>query len=207
MSKNSGLIITLLSLFHMIVGNPIIAYRQESTTPKQLTQSKTIIARVDASSFPYGEALPNEFQWRNWDPKDAKQKQIGQRIHQAFAEWQDFAKAGLQAASDPTSATFKRWFGTQDDNTEIKNVFANTYDAKAGTATAKVAKMICDYKDISNFCKETTAAYTLPDSGEFHVCPYGLDRPLNSELDCSKFADSCSAAMRSLPMTLMHEMT
>jgi len=207
MFRSSELIIALFFLLHITLGNPIIADRQESTNSVHLRESRIIIARVAPSSYPYGNALPNEFQWRNWDPKDADMAIIGRKIHQAFIEWQDFAKAGLQAASDPTSATFKRWFGTQDDNAEIKNVFANAYDAKAGTATANVAKMICDYEDFANRCKESTAAYTIAKTGEFHVCPYGVDRNLNSEIECSKLDDSCSAAMRSLPMTLMHEMT
>ena len=207
MSRSSELIITLFFLLHITLGKPIIADHQESANSVHLSESRTIIARVDASSYPYGDALPNEFQWRNWDPNVAAQKAVGQRIHQAFIEWQDFAKAGLQAASDPTGATFKRWFGTQDDNAEIKNVFANAYDATAGSATANVAKMICDYRDFAERCGQQTAAYTMAKTGEFHVCPYGQDRPLNSELECSKLDDSCSMKMRSLPMTLMHEMT
>ena len=208
MFRSSEIIIVLFFLLHITLGNPIIADRQESTNAVHLSESRTIISRVDASSYPYGVALPNEFQWRNWDPNDAQQAIMGQKIHQAFWEWQDFAKAGLKAASDPTSATFKRWFGTQKDNAEIKNLFANAYDLKAGTATVNVAKMICDYKDFANRCGEETAAWSLGETGQFHVCPYGLDRPLNSELGCQNFyGDSCSGRMRSLPMTLMHEMT
>ncbi|KAG4444235.1 hypothetical protein IFR05_000332 [Cadophora sp. M221] len=209
--RSLKLFVALLSLIHTTLGNPIIVDTRNPTASIHDRESRTIIPRVDASSYPYGEALPNEFQWRNWDPKDPDQKKQGEKIHQAFVEWQDFAKAGLQAASDPTSDTFKRWFGKQDNNEEIKNVFANAYDVTAedgkGAATANVAKMICDYQDFKKRCKESTAAWTMPDSGEFHVCPYGLDRLLNSELVCSNFDDSCSAEMRSLPMTLMHEMT
>jgi hypothetical protein len=88
-----------------------------------------------------------------------------------------------------------------------KTFSLNAWDASAGTATAEVAKMICDFKDFKNRCKETTKAWTLQDSGEFHICPPGLSLSLNSELECENLDDSCSAAMRSLPMTLMHEMT
>jgi hypothetical protein len=38
-------------------------------------------------SYPYGDALPNEFQWLEWDPDDEDQKKDGQKIHEAFKQW------------------------------------------------------------------------------------------------------------------------
>lgn len=203
----TSLVAVLLILPYSSPANPVLGERQDLTPSIQLSTSKTFNRREDPSSYPYGNAITNEFQWRNWDPSDKDQRKDGERIHKAFVEWQDFAKAGLTAASIDTGDTFKRWFGKQDNNTENKKVFAAAYDGTSNTATVNVAKMICDRLDFKSRCKETTAAWTIADTGEFHICPYGLDRNLNSDIDCATLDGSCSAAMRSLPMTLMHEMT
>ncbi|KAL9108046.1 MAG: hypothetical protein Q9227_007152 [Pyrenula ochraceoflavens] len=164
------------------------------------------------SSYPYGTALTNEFQWVNWDPKNDDDKKDGQKIHQAFQELGDLVKAGSTEAGKTDGDPFKRWFGKQDDNSEIKKVFDNIWSGDSATST--VAKMVLDRKDFQKdgdkgWCevKTTMAAYTMADSGRFHVCPYGLGRKQNSEIQCGDLADSCSADMRSLAMTLLHEMT
>jgi hypothetical protein len=207
MIARSGIALALLSISFTAFANPIDIDRRDAASSTNLNSDRTIVARADTSSYPYGDALPNEFQWRNWDPTGEDQKRDAERIHNAFIEWQDFANAALSVASNKDSDTFKRWFGTQDDPDEIKNVFANMWDSTNGKATNNVAKMICDREDFKSRCGARTAAYTIAETGEFHVCQYGLDRPLNSELNCENFDDSCSAKMRSLPMTLLHEMT
>ena len=45
------------------------------------------VKREDPVSYPYGDALPNEFQWLGWDPEDEDQKKDGQKIHEAFKQW------------------------------------------------------------------------------------------------------------------------
>lgn len=207
MIARSGMVLALLSAALTVLANPIDINQRDAASSNTVESDSTIVARADASSYPYGNALDNEFQWRNWDPKDDEQKKDAEKIHNAFKEWQDFVKAGLGAASNKDGDTFKRWFGKQDDPNEIKNVFANMWDDKAGKATDKAARMICDREDFKKFCTANRAAYTVAATGEFHVCQRGLDRKLNSEIKCDDLDDSCSAKMRSLPMTLLHEMT
>ena len=43
--------------------------------------------REDPVSYPYGDALTNEFQWLGWDSEDEDQKKDGQAIHEAFKQW------------------------------------------------------------------------------------------------------------------------
>jgi hypothetical protein len=202
----SGMVIILLSISFSAFANPIDIDRDVTVSSTNLRSHRTVVARADSSSYPYGDALPNEFQWRNWDPNDEEQKKDAEKIHKAFKEWHDFVKEALNAASNQGSDTFKRWFGKQDDPNEITNVFANMWDSENGKATDKVAMMICDRKDFSNYCRANIGAYTMSETGEFHICELGLERPMNSDLKCGNFDDSCSAKMRSLPMTLLHEM-
>lgn len=197
-------LVTSLLLCSAVLSNPV---NQRSPTP-----DKTLVKRVDPSPYPYGDALDNEFQWRNWDKDDEEAKKDGQRIHKAFEEWHDFAKAAYEAASNKDGDTFKRWFGKQDDPNEIKNVIGNMIDPTTWKATDKVAKMVLDRndftkKEVNCDAKPTMNAYTMADTGEFHVCPYGLKKNLNSEHKCENFDDSCSEKMRSIPMFLLHEMT
>lgn len=56
-------------------------------------------------------------------------------------------------------------------------------------------------------CKANTNAYLIPETGQFHICPKGLDLKLNGDIECTDLDASCSSKMRSLPMTLLHEMT
>lgn len=171
------------------------------------SRSATLVSREDAkpSDYPYGDAATNEFKWVNWDPKNDQDKKDGQKIHQAFILWKDIVKQGAVAAADKDGATFKRWFGKQDDPAEIKNVFGNMWDGN--NANKLVADMVCDRKDFEGSCKGQVAAYTSADTGAFHVCQYGLDRSQLSEIKCNDLGDSCSSKMRSLSMTLLHEMT
>ena len=86
MFTNLGLVTALLSLPYTSLANPITNH-QGATPSLQLARDKTIISRADASSYPYGVALPNEFQWRNWDPEDNEHKETAMKIHNAFIEW------------------------------------------------------------------------------------------------------------------------
>ena len=161
---------------------------------------------AEPSDYPYGQAATNEFKWINWDPDSDTDKADGMKIHQAFLEWADFVQSGAKAAADTDSATYKRWFGKQDPPEETKKVFDNMWDGS--NANKIIAGMTCDRKDFSNKCTAKMAAYTDADSGNFHVCPYGLnERKQLSEIQCSDLDDSCSSKMRSLSMTLLHEMT
>jgi hypothetical protein len=49
-----------------------------------------------------------------------------------------------------------------------------------GMAPAPVAKMVCEQMDFKSACRATMAAQTIEDTGHFHVCPYGEQRPLSS---------------------------
>ncbi len=170
-------------------------------------RSTTLVARDDPkpSAYPYGDAATNEFKWLNWDPKNDADKRDGRIIHQAFIEWKDLVKQGAVAAAKKDGDTFKRWFGKQEEPEDIKNVFGNMWDGSG--ASKPVADMVCDRKDFDDRCKGKVAAYTLPDTGVFHVCQYGLDLPQLSKIQCGDLKDSCSTNMRSLSMTLLHEMT
>lgn len=203
----SGIVIIFLSISFTAYANPIDNDREVAVSFINPRSHGTVVARAGASSYPYGDALPNEFQWRNWDPNNEEQKKDAEKIHHGFNKWQDFIKEALNAASNHDSDTFKRWFGKQEDPNEITAVFANMWDSTNGKATDKVAWMICDRDDFKSNCGARTSAYTMPDTGEFHICPWGLEKPTNSELKCGNFDDSCSSKMRSLSMTLVHEMT
>ncbi|KAF2420944.1 hypothetical protein EJ08DRAFT_738444 [Tothia fuscella] len=196
----------LLSIFCTAIANPIEVNQRQTPSSTTISAARTLLVRAAASSYPYGDALPNEFQWRNWDPNDKSQKEDAQKIHNAFKDWQDLAKAGSSIASDTQGATFKRWMGKPLKPKEVAAVFANMWDSSAGTPTAKVAKMICDRDDFKKRCGASTNAYT-EENGEFHICQFGLDKPTNSEIKCGDLDESCSAKMRSLSMTLLHEMT
>lgn len=70
--------------------------------------------------------------------------------------------------------------------------------------------MVLDRKDFGD--KETKnpewAAYTIASSGRFHICEYGFkNRGLMKDISCDNLDESCSNQMRSLAMTLLHEMT
>jgi hypothetical protein len=161
---------TLLSIFCTVIANPIDVKQRQTPSSTRISRDKTIVVRAAASSYPYGDALPNEFQWRNWDPEDQDQKADAEKIHKPFQDWQDLAKAGLNAASDTQGATFKRWFGVPIVPAEVATVFTNMWDSNARTATGNVAKMICDRLDFFTRCGAGTSAYTISDMGEFYIC-------------------------------------
>lgn len=206
-AKTSLLAITLSWSF-VVSANPV-QLRSLNDVSSLSRGSATHVARGDndpkPSDYPYGDPYENEFKYVNWDPKNEDQKKDAQKIHQAFKEWMDFVKEGAAVAADKDSDTFKRWFGKQDDPDEIKKVFTNMWDGSK--PTKNVANMVCNQKDFKDSCAENKAAYTIADTGEFHVCPYGLKRNQNSDIKCGDLDDSCSSKMRSLPMTLLHEMT
>lgn len=81
------------------------------------------------------------------------------------------------------------------------------YDDEAGEAAEPVGKMVCNREDFKDFCTSTRRAYTMEDEGEFHICLLGMESKLNAEISCDDLDASCSLKMRSLPMTLLHDMT
>ena len=86
-------------------------------------------------------------------------------------------------------------------------VFANMWDSGGVQSTSQVSRMVCAYEDIDNSCSGNKNECTRPDSDIFHICPFGFQKPLNSEIASSTWDASCSANMRSVPMILLHEMT
>ena len=167
----------------------------------------SVVARAAPapSDYPYGTPATNEFKWLGWDPDDDNDKSDGMVIHNAFLQWADLVKAGAAAATDTSGDTFKRWFGGYTPAVEIKQVFDEMWN---GTSAAPaVAGMVNVRKDFLNECTSRLAAYTVAGSGRFHVCPYGIGRPVLEDIDCKNLDASCSAKMRSLSMTLLHEMT
>lgn len=203
-----------------LLGFPLVAYTNPHHLPRTIvTGSATIsndaplVARDDPqpSAYPYGDAYPGEWQYLGWDKDDNDQKKRAEKIHAAFAEWRDMASAGKNEADNPDGTIFKRWFSTSDsgEKKEITGVFANMWDDERAAPAAPVVKMVCEQIDFKKGCKATLAAYTLQDSGHFHVCPYGDGdrRPPNKDIQCANLDASASSKMRSLPMTLLHEMT
>ncbi|KAI4952592.1 hypothetical protein J4E91_003064 [Alternaria rosae] len=57
------------------------------TSAKPIDGKVHAVKRADPMSYPYGDALPNEFQWLEWDPDDEDQKKDGQKIHEASKQW------------------------------------------------------------------------------------------------------------------------
>jgi hypothetical protein len=172
----------------------------------QPTGTKPFVTQVEASSYPYGDAFPNEFKWRHWDTKKKDHKSTAEKIHKAFDEWQNFVQEALTASSDTQSAAFERWLGKPSHPEQIKQVFANMWDSANSKPTKMVADIIGDRNDFKGRCGARTFAYTIGDTGEIHICKAGLNMNLNSDIKCESLDDSCSAKMRSLPMTLLHEM-
>jgi hypothetical protein len=162
--------------------------------------------------------MKNELKWLNWDVNNEDDKRDGERIHQAFREWHEFAKAGLQAAEKyqekpPANNVFKRWFGSPDDPDDVLNTFKNMIDPVTGEASRYIAQMAIDrvdfVKDLEKNCvkRPRMNAYTTPGTGRFHICRYGIDKPLNSEIRCEDLDSSVSAKMRSISATFLHETT
>ena len=177
----------------------------------KVARSASLVVRADPepSDYPYGTPETNEFKWVNWDPENEDDKTDGKKIHQAFVEWKNLVAKGAGAAATKDGATFVRWMGKNHEDPavpdETKNVFANMWDGS--NASDKVAKMVCDRKDFDNFCTDRRSAYMKADTGRFHVCPRGLKLPQLTEIVCDNLDKSCSAKMRDLAMTLLHEMT
>ena len=118
----------------------------------------------------------------------------------------DFDACGRRFFGRGSQAGSGLLFGT-GPLSDIKAVFANMWDGS--NPTTIVSNMVLDWKDFSNQepTHPTMAAYTIPGTGRFHVCAYGLQRPQLSEITCDSLDDSCSSTMRSIAMTLLHEMT
>jgi len=182
------------------------------TSAKPIDGKLHAVKREDPVSYPYGDALTNEFQWLGWDSEDEDQKKDGQAIHEAFKQWADLAKAGVTAAQGaPDNVHFKRFFGTQDadDTKAIQNTMANMYDNTAGTATETIKKMVLERKDFGDHCvKDGWFAYTDAATGHFHMCPKAIALKQNSETECGDFKrDYIDNTARTLSFVMLHEFT
>ena len=82
------------------------------------------------------------------------------------------------------------------------------WNADTNSPGDAIAGMICDQTNFDpSEAGPNTLAYTQPGSGRFHVTPNGESKKLNSDVQQSDLDDFASANMRTLPMTLLHEMT
>ncbi|KAJ4361855.1 hypothetical protein N0V83_010796 [Neocucurbitaria cava] len=176
----------------------------------------------EPSAYPWASeidpVIKNEFKWLNWNVEDKDDERDGRKIHQAFREWHEFAKAGLQAAEKyqakpPANILFKRWFGSPEDPDDVMNMFKNMIDPVRGEASKYTAQMVIDRVDFNTDPEKrcdrrpNMNAYTTPGTGKFHFCPHGIEKPLNSEIRCEDLDSSVSAKMRSVSATFLHETT
>ena len=112
---------------------------------------------------------------------------------------------GAKAATDPNRHTFKRWFAAEPLS-DIKAVFAKMSDGQI--LTTNVASMVLDRMELSNKgpSHPRVVAYTISGTGRFHICVYGLRRPLLTDISFRTLDDRCSLIMRTLSMTVLHEL-
>ncbi len=184
---------------------------------------KALDVRADPvpSAYPWASeadpVLKNEFSWVNWDVNNADDKRDGQKIHQAFREWSEFAQAGYGAAkkykdTPPANALFARWFGKPDFPDEVESTFEAMFDGDTTDASTVIGEMVLDrvdFNDPGSRCsdKPNMKAYTTPGTGRFHFCPAGIALPLNSQINCEDLDAYVSSKMRSVSMTFLHETT
>lgn len=147
---------------------------------------RAIAERAAPSEYPLRPGpFENEWKYANWDPEDATQKEQLEKIHRAFYEtFYGMAAQALSRFRDDDQTMIQRWFNIQEDPDEPREVFENMWNWDKGTATKLVSTMVCDREDYNRFCRDTMNAYTSADSGRFHICPHGLQKPLNSEILC-----------------------
>lgn len=170
---------------------------------------KTILARTppQPSAYPLPPGpQPNEFKYVNWDPKDKDQIPQLEKIHQAFGEWRQMAMQA-QSRIQEDQTMINRWFNVPENIHDQIGIFSNMWNSTTGQAATPVSLMVCDYEDFDNFCNQNINAYTNGDTGRFHICPKGFSLPMNSDIQCQNLDASCSKKMRSLSMSLLHEMT
>lgn len=200
----------ILGLPLMVADGPAFIHEPQEIDDGSTTKPSNIVARVSAQPSPYpldNGPYHNEFQYVGWDPENPDHQVELRKIHAAFGQAQYMASRALLKVTEPDQTMIQRWFGTQEDPTEQPEVFANMWDADAGTAAFPVSQMVCDREDFRNFCRETMSAYTVRDTGRFHISPFGMNKPLNSDIACTDLDASCSTKMRSLPMVILHEWT
>jgi hypothetical protein len=223
MSVRGSAALLLLAFALTTFANPIAHHGTPSTTLKYLDDTPSIDKRDDPkpSDYPWAGSgddalIKNEFKWLGWDKNNKDDERDGKKIHKAFREWHEFAKAGQKAAGQnkaPRGTIYKRWFGDDDQSGDIGDVFAGMIDPKTGEATKNIANMVNRRDDFDprpeNRCdkKPNMNAYTQPATGEFHFCPHGLEQKQNSELTCGTFDAYVSSKMRSISMTFLHETT
>jgi hypothetical protein len=211
MLSNLAFASLLLLNFPLVsLASPVHPLDGSITVDHPTKTGRAIFEREAPSEYPLEPGpFPNEWKYVNWDADDAEQKAQLEKIHLAFLE--TFNGMAAQAQSryrDDDQTMIQRWFGVQDDNpNEQEAVFKNMWDWDAGTATHQVSETICDREDFKGYCARSINAYMDPPTGRFHICPRGLDKPLNSEILCTDLDASCSLKMRSLSMSLLHEMT
>ena len=185
--------------------NPVARTERRSQNATSVWNEKRLVV---PSEYPLAPGpFPHEWRYLNWDPTNVGQQDILQKIHTAFEEVMVMAALALLEVDKSDKTVLTRWFNTQDDPGETKAVFANIYDEAAGQATINVENMVLYQNDFANRCTPTMRAYTVPATGRFHLCPAGLNLPLNEEILCQNLDPSCSLQMRSTSMTILHEMT
>lgn len=179
-----------------------------ATNESRTYRTGNVVRAPQPSDYPLEPGpYPNEFKYLNWDPTYAPDKANLERIHAAFAEFKAMAADALKKVQDGDQTMIKRWYGDSEPVSELEGVFANMYDKDTGQPTKMVSQMVCDREDFDNACNPNSNAYTRAETGKFHICPLGLLKKLNSEIECTDLDASCSQKMRSMPMFLLHEMT
>ncbi|KAJ4370016.1 hypothetical protein N0V83_005780 [Neocucurbitaria cava] len=216
--------IIFLSLVLFALGTPIETTSVPFTTIQPTGTETTLAKRADPSEYPWADPsdpvhaiIENEFKWFGWNKENEQDKHDGQRIHQAFREWHEFAQAGANDMDDFDSLRFKRWFrGGKEDPVPgpegVKKTFENMINRNTGVAGPNIAKMVLHREELPaypDYCAKRPKmnAYTIAESGAFHFCDKGIKLPLNSELNCDDFTESVSGKMKSVSMTILHEST
>jgi len=216
--------IVFFSLAPSTFGNPVQILGSSSTTTQPSELDITVRNRPEPSEYPWADPndpihaiMENEFKWLGWDKENAEDKRDGQKIHQAFREWHDLARAAADGMDNYHSARFTRWFrgGDEGDNPSPKNVisiFESIINRSTGVAGVGIARMVLHREEVPENpgrpCAERPQmnAYTIPGMGAIHFCRRGINLPLNSELRCEDFTESVSGKMKSVSMTFFHEL-
>lgn len=110
---------SLLCFKFSAIANPINYHENPHTTLNVWEPADAAAKRAvpEPSAYPWASetdpVIKNEFKWLNWNVEDKDDERDGRKIHQAFREWHEFAKAGLQAAEKyqakpPANILFKR---------------------------------------------------------------------------------------------------
>ena len=201
------LVTTIAFLPNVALTNAIAGPLRHAENRSLQLETRTLFPRAP-SDYPLAPGpFPNEFKYENWDTTDDTQRKDLKKIHDAFGDWRQMAEQALAKAKSNDLTVIHHWYGDKEPVGELIGVFKNMWNVDTGQAATPVSEMVCDRTDFRNFCTEFTNAYTDATTGRFHICRRGLDKPLNSGIECTDVDNSCSKKMRTLPMVLLHEMT